>query len=625
MAEKTFDELLSGAQTIRDNELPESNTHTLVGEQLVNMVEKNKEESGKKLAISDLASGRGESTTTAMTQAAVTQELETQDEKLTELSSKVSYKKTYGADILSAGYYSSSGLSVGQPMPDVTTHAGWKCCKLPVKAGEEYQLNTVGTTGSARVYYLSDTNNLCAYIYSDKVVDFSSSPLTIKIEQDGFLYVNCNVNNVGIFKLVTYSGSLSDAVQKNTDDITVLQKEVESLKSSEGNENEVSSAEIPGLYSKTEDIVFDVINGAFWSGSATPTASAGRGCTKVPIFNGETIYVKNLALLNYAACLFDSSGAVILARINLSEFTSNEDGSMSYTVNTEGTAYIGLNYNGEYDDANPAEIQISHLKPTFNYSVISDKVESQIDKALGLDSSTVNAYIIAGQSNADGRGYISELDAAYRRKYSVPFVWESRVTDMVTNNLLVENLYYPSANLTNKFGIELSLASEIELRGESAVILKRAIGGIPLQPMDNYNWCWKIGNNKSMYPRLQEMIDRVKKDYNDKAIIWKFIWLQGETDAEHQDAANAYETNLKELFAQLKSDTSADIKIVIGRLKESTYGEYISTVNAAYDSIAASDANVSVLDTTSLTLSDAYHYDSESVNRLGRMMYDALQ
>lgn len=42
---------------------------------------------GKKLAISDLASGRGESTTTAMTQAAVTQELVAQEEKLTELSS----------------------------------------------------------------------------------------------------------------------------------------------------------------------------------------------------------------------------------------------------------------------------------------------------------------------------------------------------------------------------------------------------------------------------------------------------------------------------------------------------------------------------------------------------------
>lgn len=41
----------------------------------------------EKLSISNLSSERGKSTTTAMTQAAVTQELETQDEKLTELSS----------------------------------------------------------------------------------------------------------------------------------------------------------------------------------------------------------------------------------------------------------------------------------------------------------------------------------------------------------------------------------------------------------------------------------------------------------------------------------------------------------------------------------------------------------
>lgn len=56
MAEKTFDELLSGAQTIRDNELPESNTHALVGEQLVNMVDKIKEEDSK---LAELSSEQG--------------------------------------------------------------------------------------------------------------------------------------------------------------------------------------------------------------------------------------------------------------------------------------------------------------------------------------------------------------------------------------------------------------------------------------------------------------------------------------------------------------------------------------------------------------------------------------
>ncbi|KAA6323177.1 hypothetical protein EZS27_027357 [termite gut metagenome] len=40
---KTFDELLEGAQTIHDNEIPDSNTNQLVGGQLIDMVEKMKE------------------------------------------------------------------------------------------------------------------------------------------------------------------------------------------------------------------------------------------------------------------------------------------------------------------------------------------------------------------------------------------------------------------------------------------------------------------------------------------------------------------------------------------------------------------------------------------------------
>lgn len=48
---KTYEELLAGATQIKNNELPESNTHSLVGRQLLDMVEKNKndrDESDKK-------------------------------------------------------------------------------------------------------------------------------------------------------------------------------------------------------------------------------------------------------------------------------------------------------------------------------------------------------------------------------------------------------------------------------------------------------------------------------------------------------------------------------------------------------------------------------------------------
>ena len=56
MATKSFEELNTGALTIKNNELPESNTHTLVGGQLVDMVAKEQEIDDK---VNDLATGEG--------------------------------------------------------------------------------------------------------------------------------------------------------------------------------------------------------------------------------------------------------------------------------------------------------------------------------------------------------------------------------------------------------------------------------------------------------------------------------------------------------------------------------------------------------------------------------------
>lgn len=44
---KTYEELLAGATQIKNNELPESNTHSLVGGQMVDIVEKNKDDKDK--------------------------------------------------------------------------------------------------------------------------------------------------------------------------------------------------------------------------------------------------------------------------------------------------------------------------------------------------------------------------------------------------------------------------------------------------------------------------------------------------------------------------------------------------------------------------------------------------
>ena len=374
------------------------------------------------------------------------------------------------------------------------------------------------------------------------------------------------------------------------------------------------------MFEKKEQIFFEVKDNYLWSSPNTePIARPDFSCTdKIAIKKGETIKTKDWGFASYAAMLFDNNGNIVKGRINSSEFVTESDGSKTYVIQDENVAYIGLNYLGVYSDNPIAKIYVVHLEGVFNYFMIEKKVQQQIDESIKVaDYSSIDVYIIAGQSNADGRGYINQLEAAYKRRYTIPYLWQNRI-----NN--IENIYSPTSTLQDRFGVELSIAGELEFRNTNAIILKRAIGGIPLYPLSRYSYCWKIGESNSMYPLLKTMIDTVKEINDGKTINWKFVWLQGETDAEHQEAAAAYQQNMEELISQLKTDTSESIKIAIGKLKESTYGDYIAEVNQAFENIASSDVNVTVVDTDSLQLYDAYHYTTDSFNKLGIMMYNAL-
>ena len=91
-------------------------------------------------------------------------------------------------------------------------------------------------------------------------------------------------------------------------------------------------------------------------------------------------------------------------RINSSEFVTESDGSKTYVIQDENVAYIGLNYLGVYSDNPIAKIYVVHLESVFNYFMIEKKVQQQIDESIKVaDYSSIDVYIIAGQSNADGR------------------------------------------------------------------------------------------------------------------------------------------------------------------------------------------------------------------------------
>jgi hypothetical protein len=486
----------------------------------------------------------------------------------------------------------------------------WADVKLPLLANVEYLLKISGnlTLDSSAVspYYQIVGTNLQS---QESIIDtyitkntFVEENVEIKPTQDVYLRIR-----VRGYKSGEISIEVNGEVLRRIED---LQNQI----------NNISTDTVKGLFEKEEQIFFEVKDNYLWSSPKTePTARPNYSCTdKIAIKKGETIKTKDWAFASYAAMLFDNNGNIVKNRINSDEFVTEGDGSKTYVIQDENVAYIGLNYLGVYSDNPIAKIYVVHLENVFNYSLIEEKVQQQIDESIKVaDYSSIDVYIIAGQSNADGRGYINQLEAAYKRRYTIPYLWQNRINS-------IENIYSPTSTLQDRFGVELSIAGELEFRNTNAIILKRAIGGIPLYPLSSYSYCWKIGESNSMYPLLKTMIDTVKEINDGKTINWKFVWLQGETDAEHQEAAAAYQQNMEELISQLKTDTSESIKIAIGKLKESTYGDYIAEVNQAFENIASSDVNVTVVDTDSLQLYDAYHYTTDSFNKLGIMMYNAL-
>lgn len=486
----------------------------------------------------------------------------------------------------------------------------WADVKLPLLANVEYLLKISGnlTLDSSAVspYYQIVGTNLQS---QESIIDTYISKRTfvkenVEIKPTKDVYLRIRVRG---YK----SGEISIEVNGE-----VLRR-IENL---QNQINNISTDTVKGLFEKEEQIFFEVKDNYLWSSPNTePTARSNFSCTdKIAIKKGETIKTKDWAFASYAAMLFDNNGNIVKNRINSNEFVTEGDGSKTYVIQDENVAYIGLNYLGVYSDNPIAKIYVVHLESVFNYSLIVEKVQQQIDESIKVaDYSSIDVYIIAGQSNADGRGYINQLEAAYKRRYTIPYLWQNRINS-------IENIYSPTSTLQDRFGVELSIAGELEFRNTNAIILKRAIGGIPLYPLSSYSYCWKIGESNSMYPLLKTMIDTVKEINDGKTINWKFVWLQGETDAEHQEAAAAYQQNMEELISQLKTDTSESIKIAIGKLKESTYGDYIAEVNQAFENIASSDVNVTVVDTDSLQLYDAYHYTTDSFNKLGIMMYNAL-
>ena len=241
----------------------------------------------------------------------------------------------------------------------------------------------------------------------------------------------------------------------------------------------------------------------------------------------------------------------------------------------------------------------------------------------------VKVFILGGQSNMDGTGRSEDLPIGYRTHSDRIVTWDNKMEKWVplgTDSFAERRKF--------KFGPEIAFSHLMadKFPKHRIAIVKTSAGGtklwkhwLPGQPM-------YVRFLKNMGNALQDL-----KNNGTKHEICGMLWMQGESDAETLEWANAYEDNLKILFKDVRVQTGkSELPIVMGRisiglLRKTPWNfDFTKVVQKAQDKVASEDGNVYIIKTDKLpTRKDNTHFNSEANiwlgNEMGKHMLGAIK
>lgn len=236
----------------------------------------------------------------------------------------------------------------------------------------------------------------------------------------------------------------------------------------------------------------------------------------------------------------------------------------------------------------------------------------------------VRIFLLGGQSNMDGCGRAEELPAAYPSHPTNVVTWDNQKKSWVP---LTEDSMAIARH--QQFGPEIAFAHRLAeaYPDQTIALTKTSAGGTKLHTQ------WVPG--KGMFQRFIRNFRNATAQLDEAGVAYEvagMLWMQGESDSETVEMAEAYEANLKLLVAEVRKQTGhADLPIVMGRISSSLLKktpwnfDQAKTVQAAQEAVAAQDAHVHIINTDALsTLKDNTHFDTEAQLTLGSQMADTM-
>lgn len=223
------------------------------------------------------------------------------------------------------------------------------------------------------------------------------------------------------------------------------------------------------------------------------------------------------------------------------------------------------------------------------------------------DSSGYDLYLLVGQSNMAGRGFIESEDTLIHPNV---FVLNNN-DEFVTAK---EPLHYDKKNRGAGPGLAFGKAMADAMPGRKIGLIPAAVGGTKIS-------YWTPENERGLYKEAIRKANVARHYGKLKGIVWQ----QGESDSNPKDAP-LYRQRLKELINNFRRDLgNENLPVVLGGLGDFLKSKFYNQVNTALQQTASEIKHARFSEASTLGhIGDSLHFNSKAQRENGRNMAAAM-
>lgn len=265
------------------------------------------------------------------------------------------------------------------------------------------------------------------------------------------------------------------------------------------------------------------------------------------------------------------------------------------------------------------------------------------------DNQPIDLILVAGQSNSVGFNAIPADLPADPIDKDILFWWRcgdpppdkhdtisSRkwthlqpqpIGNPMPKNQGVSRQYGNFAQKEGGFGPEIGLARTLAAKsGAKLAVVKAAFSGTGIQrdwnpeSEDKEGACYR-----ALIEETQSAVAAAKKNGNNLRLK-AFVWVQGESDANKNDAPK-YAERLAHMIASLREDLDAPELVALVAVNTKFGGgknAFMPKIIEAQQAVAAKDPRCVYVDTSAATIANKAHYDTQGTLDVGKWFAEAL-